>query len=82
MKHLYGKKMNYNIVMIVSLIISATISLFIGYYLVIFILNEQSIFFKIVQLIFTILSMITFYAPIKYIVIKYINIEEERKEND
>ncbi len=82
MKHLYGKKMNYNIVMIVSLIISATISLFIGYYLVIFILNEQSIFFKIVQLIFTIFSMITFYAPIKYILIKYINIEEERKEND
>ncbi len=82
MKHLYGKKMNYNIMVIISLILSATISLFISYYVTIFLLAEESAFFKMVQLIFAIASMTTFYASIKYMLMKYMNIEEERKEND
>ena len=70
MKHLYGKKMNYNIMIIISLVISATISLFISYYVTIFLLAEESAFFKMVQLIFAIASMTTFYASIKYMLMK------------
>ena len=41
MKHLYGKKMNYNIVIIISLFFCATISLFISYYITKFLLAEE-----------------------------------------
>lgn len=82
MKHLYGEIMNYNIIVIVSITICAIISSFISYYLVIFTLGEESGFFKIAQLILTIVSMTTFYAPIKYILMKYMDVEEEREKND
>jgi hypothetical protein len=74
--------MNYNIMMIVSTIICAIISMLISYYLVLFFLSEQSGFFKIAQLILTIVSMTTFYAPIKHIIMKYMKIEEEREKDD
>lgn len=73
--------MNYNIVVIISTIICAIISVFISYFLVLFTLDQESGFFKIAQLILTIISMITFYAPIKYILMKYMN-TEEREKND
>ena len=80
MKDLYGEKMNYNIVVIISIVICAIISSLISYYLVIFTLGENSSLFKIAQLILTIVSMTTFYAPIKYLLIKYMNIEPEERE--
>ena len=55
----------------------------ISYYLVLFILGENSSLFKIAQLIITIVSMTTFYAPIKYLLMKFMDIEqEEREKND
>ena len=81
MKRQFGKRMNYNIVVIVSVIICAIISMFISYYLVLFTMGEKNSLFKIIQLILTIVSMTTFYAPIKYILMKYTNIEE-REKND
>lgn len=75
--------MNYNIMVVISALICAIISLFISYYLVLFILGESSSFFEIAQLIIAIVSMTTFYAPIKYLLMKFIDIkEEERKKND
>ncbi len=83
MKDLYGEKMNYNIVVIISIVICAIISSLISYYLVIFTLGENSSLFKIAQLILTIVSMTTFYAPIKYLLMKFMDIEpEEREKND
>ena len=83
MKDLYGEKMNYNIVVIISIVICAIISSLISYYLVLFILGENSSLFKIAQLIITIVSMTTFYAPIKYLLMKFMDIEpEEREKND
>ena len=83
MKDLYGEKMNYNIVVIISIVICAIISSLISYYLVIFTLGENSSLFKIAQLIITIVSMTTFYAPIKYLLMKYMDIkQEEREQND
>jgi len=77
------KKMNYNIVVIISIVICAIISSLISYYLVLFILGENSSLFKIAQLIITIVSMTTFYAPIKYLLMKFMDIEqEEREKND
>lgn len=75
--------MNYNVMVVISAMICAIISLFISYYLVLFILGESSSFFKIAQLIIAIVSMTTFYAPIKYLLMKFMDIkEEERKKND
>ena len=75
--------MNYNIIVIISVILCAIISLFISYYLVLFILGENSSFFKIAQLIIAIVSMTTFYAPIKYLLTKFMDKElDERKKND
>lgn len=75
--------MNYNIIVIISIVICAIISVFISYYIVLFILSENSSLFKIAQLIITIVSMTTFYAPIKYLLMKFMDIEqEEREKND
>ena len=83
MKDLFGINMNYNLVVIISIVICAIISSFVGYYLVLFILGENSSLFKIAQLIITIVSMTTFYAPIKYLLMKFMDIEqEEREKND
>ena len=83
MKDLYGEKMNYNIIVIISIVICAIISMLTSYYLVLFILGENSSLFKIAQLIITIVSMTTFYAPIKYLLMKFMDIEqEEREKND
>jgi hypothetical protein len=83
MKDLFGEKMNYNIVVIISIVICAIISSLISYYLVIFTLGENNSLFKIAQLIITIVSMTTFYAPIKYLLMKFMDIEqEEREKND
>ncbi|MDD2894977.1 MAG: hypothetical protein PHG81_03055 [Aliarcobacter sp.] len=74
--------MKYNTMVILSAIICAIISMLISYYLVLFTLGNDSGFFKIAQFILAIVSITTFYAPIKYILMKYMNIEEEREEND
>lgn len=73
--------MNYNIVVIVSVVICAIISYVLSYYLVMFIIGETNSFFKVAQLIVAIASMTTFYAPIKHILIKYMNIDEFESEN-
>ena len=74
--------MKYNIIVILSAVICAIISMFISYYLVFFTLGKDSSFFKIAQFIVAIVSITTFYAPIKYILMKYMNIKEEREKDD
>jgi hypothetical protein len=74
--------MKYNAMVILSAIICAIISMLISYYLVLFTLGKDSGFFKIAQFILAIVSITTFYAPIKYILMKYMNIKEEREKND
>ncbi|WP_368030894.1 hypothetical protein [Arcobacter sp. s6] len=74
--------MNYNIIVIISIVICAIISVFISYYIVLFILSENSSLFKIAQLIITIVSMTTFYAPIKYLLMKFMDIEQEKREKN
>ncbi|CAM3593520.1 hypothetical protein [Arcobacter aquimarinus] len=73
--------MNYNIVIVISVVICAIISLFISYYLALFIVGEDSNFFKALQLIIAIISMTTFYAPTKHIIIKFMNLNEDESEN-
>tara|TARA_B100001063_G_scaffold243240_1_gene273469 strand:+ start:698 stop:952 length:255 start_codon:yes stop_codon:yes gene_type:complete len=81
MKKLYGKNMNYNIVVIVSIVICAILSLLLSYYGVLIILDEDSSLFKITQLIVAIVSMTTFYAPIKHLLLKYMDVDESESEN-
>ena len=73
--------MNYNIVVIISIVICAIISLALSYYGVLLILDENSGLFKIAQLIVAIVSMTTFYAPIKYLLLKYMKIDSNESEN-
>ncbi|MGB1226973.1 MAG: hypothetical protein ACPG9K_03700 [Poseidonibacter sp.] len=74
--------MNYNIVVIVSVIICAILSLLLSYYGVLLILDENSALFKVTQLIIAIVSMTTFYAPIKHLLLKYMDIKEDESENE
>lgn len=69
--------MNYNIVSIISIVITAVVSLLLSHYLTLVFLEQNSSFFKIVQLIVAIVSMTTFYAPIKYFLLRYMKIEED-----
>lgn len=73
--------MNYNIVIIVSIVICAILSLLLSYYGVLLILDENSGLFKVTQLIVAIVSMTTFYAPIKHILLKYMDIDSSESEN-
>jgi magnesium-transporting ATPase (P-type) len=83
MKDQFGEKMNYNMIMIISVVICVIISSLIGYYSVLFALGQNNSLFKIAQLIITIVLMTTFYAPIKYLLIKFMDLElEEREKND
>jgi hypothetical protein len=69
-------------VVIVSIVICAIISLALSYYLALFILGLNSSLFKIAQLIVAIVSMTTFYAPIKHILLKYMEVEDNKSENE
>ena len=73
--------MSYNIVVIISIVICAIISLLLSYYGVLLVLSENSGLFKIAQLIVAIVSMTTFYAPIKHLLLKYMDVDQEESEN-
>jgi len=74
--------MNYNLVVIISVVICAIISMLLSYYGTLLILDEKSGLFKMAQLIIAIASMTTFYAPIKSILMKYMDVElEDESEN-
>jgi len=74
--------MNYNIVMVISVVICAIISMLISYYGVLLLLDETSGLFKITQLIVAIVSMTTFYAPIKHFLMKYMDVDMSESENE
>lgn len=73
--------MNYNIAIIVNIFISAIISMVISFYGVSFFLSEQSPYFKIFQLIITIILMFTIYAPLKVLILKYMGIEVDETKD-
>lgn len=73
--------MNYNIVVIVSIVICAIIALVLSYYGTLLILDETSGLFKATQLIIAIITITTVYAPIKYILLKYMNVDLDESEN-
>jgi len=73
--------MSYNFVVIISILICAIISYVLSYYLAFYVFGENSAYFKATQLIVAIISMTTFYAPIKHLLIKYMNIKEFESEN-
>lgn len=73
--------MNYNIAVIISVVICAIISLLLSYYGVLLILDENSSLFKIAQLAVAVASMTTFYAPIKHLLLRYMDIDIEESEN-
>ncbi len=70
---------SYNMVVITSIILCAILSLFLSYYLTLFILGENSSLFKIVQLISAILLLTTLYSPIKHILFKFVKEEREKE---
>lgn len=74
--------MNYNLVTLISLVICVIISFLVSYYLVLLILGENNSFFKLAQFIVAITCLTSFYAPIKYVLIKFMNLEEEKKEDE
>lgn len=74
--------MTYNTVVIISVVICAIISLTLSYYLALLILGLNSSLFKIAQLIVAIVSMTTFYAPIKHVLLKYMEVEDDKSENE
>ncbi|MGM0518883.1 MAG: hypothetical protein ACQERD_04475 [Campylobacterota bacterium] len=73
---------NYNIVVIISIVICAIISLLISYYGTLVILQQDSGLFKIVQLVVAIMVMMGFYSPIKYLLLKYMDIDINEDNND
>jgi len=73
--------MNYNVVVIISIVICAILSLLLSYYGALLVLDEKSGLFKVTQLIIAIVLMTTFYAPIKHLLIKYMDVEEDESEN-
>lgn len=74
--------MNYNLLVIISIVICVIISVLLSYGISILIFDEKTLLFKVSQLIIAIVSMMTFYAPIKLLLIKYMNFEEEEKTDD
>lgn len=73
---------SYNIVVIVSIVICAIISLLISYYGTLAILPQDSGLFKIVQLVVAIVVMMGFYSPIKYLLLKYMDIDINEGNDD
>ncbi len=71
--------MNYNVAIIVSIIITMLLALGISY-LMVDMFFEASSFKKIIQLIAAIFFMTTFYAPIKFILLKYMDIKGNEDE--
>lgn len=73
--------MNYNLVMIISVVICAIISMLLSYYGTLLVLDEKSGLFKIAQLVIAIVSMTTFYAPIKSFLMNYMDVDMSESEN-
>lgn len=71
--------MNYNVAIIVSIIITMLLALGISSLIVSFFF-EASSFKKVIQLIVAVFFMTTFYAPIKHILLKYMNIKGNEDE--
>lgn len=72
--------MNYNLIIIISGIICAIISLMFSYYGTLIILDEENGLFKIVQLLIAIMTMTTLYTPIKFLLLKYTGIDIDEGE--
>ncbi len=73
---------NYNIVVIVSVTICAIIALLASYYGTLLFLEEESSLFKIVQLVIAIMTMMGFYSPIKYLLLKFMGIDIDEGNDD
>ena len=52
------------------------------YYITLLMLDENSGFFKMVQVIYFIVLLSSFYAPIKYMLMKFMNFKEEENDKD
>lgn len=75
--------MNYNLVVVISLVISAIISYLVGFYGTGLVLEENSGLFKFAQLVITIVTLATIYSPLKVILLRYVDLDEfEGKKND
>ena len=74
--------MNYNLLVRISIVICAIISFVLSYYITLLMLDENSGFFKMVQLFIVIVLLSSFYAPIKYMLIKFMNFKEEENDKD
>ena len=79
MKKQYGKNMKYNTIMILAILITSFFSLSIAYLLCNYFVSQYT-FYKMFQLILTILLMTTFYAPIKHILLKNMKIKGDDNE--
>lgn len=71
--------MNYNVAIIVAVVITMLLALGISSLIVNFFFDTSS-WKKIIQLIAAILFMTTFYAPIKHILLKYMDIKGNEDE--
>lgn len=71
--------MNYNIAMIVSAVITLLLAFGISMVAVEYFLDGSS-WKKMVQLILAIFLMTTFYAPIKHVILKYMDIKGTEDE--
>ena len=74
--------MNYNLLVVISIVICAIISFVLSYYITLLMLDENSGFFKMVQLFIVIVLLSSFYAPIKYMLMKLMNFKEEENDKD
>lgn len=81
MKRQFGKlmKSKYNIVIVVSVALTALIALGLGFSVTLF-FEKESMISKGAQLIVAIFSMTTFYAPIKFRLLKLFKVEEKGDE--
>lgn len=72
--------MNYNIVVIISLVICAIISLMFSYYGTLIMLDESNGLFKIVQLLIAVMTMFTLYTPLKFKLLEYMDVKIDESE--
>ncbi len=74
--------MNYNIAILISLLICAFISFVVGFYSVLIFLDEKDVYFSIFQLIVTIILMMSMYSPLKFVLLKYMGIKIDDKNKE
>ncbi len=71
--------MKYNTVVLIAILITAVLALGLSYVISNYFFSQYS-FYKMIQLFFAVLFLTTFYSPIKFFLIEYMDSEGPKDE--